>query len=248
MVIIPAIDLKDGLCVRLLQGNFKRVTVYSEKPAEVARSWREQGAERIHVVDLDGSLAGVPRNREVIRSIVNAAGAPVQVGGGIREMKTIEAYLEMGVQWVILGTMALKDRNFVAEACRMFRGRIILGIDAKNGKIAVQGWTEQTSVSAAETAKSYEGHGLAAIVYTDIVRDGMETGVNIEATKSLAEAVDVPVIASGGVSGISDIEKLLDIETSGVTGVIIGKALYTGAISLPDAISRANKVQPQKKI
>ena len=239
MIIIPAIDLKDGLCVRLLQGNFKRVTVYSENPAEVARKWQEQGAQRIHVVDLDGSLAGVPRNRDVIREIVSTVGAPIQVGGGIRDMRAIETYLTMGVQWVILGTMALRDRTFVADACNAFSGRIILGIDANEGRIAIQGWTEQTSASAIEIARSYEGYGLAAIVYTDIKRDGTETGVNVETTKALAEAVDIPVIASGGVSGISDIERILEIEMYGVEGVIIGKALYTGAISLKDAINRS---------
>jgi phosphoribosylformimino-5-aminoimidazole carboxamide ribotide isomerase len=243
VVIIPAIDLKNGQCVRLVQGDFKRVTVYSENPVEIARLWQEQGAERIHIVDLDGSLAGVPRNRDVIRNIINAVGAPVQVGGGVRDMRTIETYIEMGVEWVILGTMALKDKKFVSEACNTFREKIILGIDANAGKIAIQGWTEQTSASAVEMAKSYEGYGLAAIIYTDIERDGMETGVNTEATKALAEAVDIPVIASGGVSGMSDIERILEIENSGVTGVIIGKALYTGAISLNDAISRAKNVQ-----
>lgn len=243
MVIIPAIDLKNGQCVRLVQGDFKRVTVYSENPVEIARLWQEHGAERIHIVDLDGSLAGAPRNRDVIRNIVNAVGAPVQVGGGVRDMRTIETYIEMGVEWVILGTMALKDRNFIKEACNHFRNRVILGIDANAGKIAIQGWTEQTSASAVEMAKSYEGYGLAAIIYTDIARDGMETGVNTEATKALAEAVDIPVIASGGVSGMSDIERILEIEIFGVTGVIIGKALYTGAISLKDAISRAKNVQ-----
>jgi phosphoribosylformimino-5-aminoimidazole carboxamide ribotide isomerase len=243
MVIIPAIDIKNGLCVRLLQGNFNQVTVYSEDPVEVAKQWQEQGAERIHIVDLDGSLAGVPRNRDIIQRIVTVVEVPVQVGGGIRDMRTIETYLEMGVQWLILGTMALKDRKFVADACSTFRGRIILGIDAKDGKIAIQGWTEQTSMPAAETAKSYEGYGLAAIVYTDIVRDGMETGVNVEATKHVAKTVEIPVIASGGVSGISDIERLLEIEKSGVIGVIIGKALYTGAISLKDAIQMSKNIQ-----
>ena len=242
MIIIPAIDLKDGQCVRLFQGDFRQVTVYSENPVEIARQWQEQGAERIHVVDLDGSLAGVPRNMEVIGNIVNAVGIPVEVGGGIRDIKTIGAYLEMGAGWVILGTMALRDRNFVAEVCNTFRGKIILGIDANDGKIAIQGWTEQTSASAVEMAKSYQGYGLAAIIYTDIVKDGTGTGVNTEATKALAEAVDIPVIASGGVSDVSDIERILKIETSGVTGVIIGKALYTGAISLKDAISITHNI------
>lgn len=241
MIIIPAIDLKDGQCVRLAQGDFRRVTVYSHDPVEIAKTWQANGAERIHVVDLDGSLAGSPRNREVIRSIVEEVKVPIQVGGGIREIKTIEAYIRMGVHGVILGTIALRDSGFVREVCNAYKGKIILGIDANGGKVAVQGWTEQTSESAIDVARRYEGYGLAAIVYTDIKRDGMETGVNTEATRTIAEAVDIPVIASGGVSGIHDIEKLLEIEKYGVTGVIIGKALYSGAISLKEAISLSNR-------
>lgn len=237
MIIIPAIDLKDGRCVRLAQGDFKRVTIYSNEPVQMAKTWQDYGAERIHIVDLDGSLAGVPKNRNVIQSIVEEVNVPVQVGGGIREINTIETYIKMGVQSVILGTMALRDKNFVRKACNMFQGNIILGIDAKDGKVAVTGWTEQTTESAIDVAKGYEGYGLAAIVYTDIKRDGMETGVNIEATQSIAEAVDIPVIASGGVSSIRDIQKLRDVEKFGITGVIIGKALYSGAISLKDAIN-----------
>jgi len=238
MIIIPAIDLKDGQCVRLVQGNFEEATVYSENPVGVAELWQRHGAERIHVVDLDGSLAGAPRNREIIREIVNSIQVPIQVGGGIRDIQTVELYLEMGVRWVIIGSMALMDRNFVMDICRAFKGKIILGIDAKDGNIAIQGWTEQTSISAVKMAKSYDECGLEAIIYTDIKRDGMETGVNIEATKSLAESIDIPVIASGGVSGMTDIEKIMEVEKSGVMGIIIGKALYTGAISLEEAISR----------
>ena len=237
MIIIPAIDLKDGRCVRLTQGDFRRVTVYSDNPVEMAEIWQENGAERIHVVDLDGSVAGSPRNKDVIQNIVEKIEVPIQVGGGIREIKTIEAYIRIGVQWVILGTMALRDMKFVKEACDSFRGRIILGIDANEGKAAIQGWMEQTSESAIDIASRYEGYGLAAVVYTDIKRDGMETGVNIEATKNIAQLVKIPVIASGGVSSMRDIERLLEVEKYGVTGVIIGKALYSGAISLKEAIS-----------
>jgi phosphoribosylformimino-5-aminoimidazole carboxamide ribotide isomerase len=236
VIIIPAIDLKDGRCVRLAQGDFRRVTIYSDDPVKIAKTWQDSGAERIHVVDLDGSLAGSPQNKNVIQSIVEEVKVPIQVGGGIREIKTIEAYIKMGVQWVILGTMALRDKQFVRQACDIFKGNIILGIDANDGKVAVTGWTEQTLESAIDVAKRYEGYGLAAIVYTDIKRDGMETGVNTEATKSIAEAVDIPVIASGGVSDIHDIKRLRDIEKFGVTGVIIGKALYSGAISLKEAV------------
>ncbi len=236
MIIIPAIDLKDGRCVRLAQGDFRRVTVYSEDPVEIAKKWQENGAERIHVVDLDGSLAGSPQNNDVIQKIVEEIDIPIQVGGGIREIKTIETYIGIGVHWVILGTMALRDMRFVTEACAAYSGRIILGIDANDGKVAVQGWTEQTSESAIDIARRYEGYGLAAIVYTDIKRDGMEAGVNIEATRNLAQIVRIPVIASGGVSSMQDIERLREAEKYGITGVIIGKALYSGAISLKEAI------------
>ena len=236
MIIIPAIDLKDGKCVRLLQGDFSRVTIYSDQPVEMAKNWQKRGAERVHVVDLDGSRAGLPQNGEVIRNLIQEINIPVQVGGGIRDMKTVEHYLEMGVSRVILGTAALKNRKFVIDACTTFRGQIILGIDARDGEILVEGWTEETGQSAVEIAKGYEGLGVDAIVYTDIKRDGMEVGVNIKATKNIAESVDIPVIASGGVSGLKDIEELLKIESSGVIGVIAGKALYSGALQLEDAI------------
>jgi phosphoribosylformimino-5-aminoimidazole carboxamide ribotide isomerase len=237
VIIIPAIDLKDGRCVRLEQGDFRRVTVYSDDPVGIAKKWRENGAERIHVVDLDGSVTGSPKNADVIRDIVEECGLPIEVGGGIRDMKTIEAYISMGVNWVILGTMALRDKDFVREASDTYKGGIILGIDANDGKAAIQGWTERTSESAVDVAKGYEGYGLAAIVYTDIKRDGMGTGVNIEATRDLAQSVDVPVIASGGVSSVEDIRRLREIEKFGVMGVIIGRALYSGAVSLEEAIS-----------
>jgi phosphoribosylformimino-5-aminoimidazole carboxamide ribotide isomerase len=236
VIIIPAIDVKDGRCVRLAQGDFRRVTVYAEDPVEIAKKWQESGAERIHVVDLDGSLAGSPQNNDIVQKIVEETNVPIQVGGGIRDIKTIETYIGIGAQWVILGTMALRDMRFVREACDAYRGRIILGIDANDGKVAVQGWTEQTSESAIDIARRYEGYGLAAIVYTDIKRDGMETGVNIEATRNLAQLVQIPVIASGGVSSMQDIERLREEEKYGITGVIIGKALYSGAISLKEAI------------
>jgi len=239
VIIIPAIDLKDGRCVRLAQGDFRRVTVYSDDPVGMARRWRENGAERIHVVDLDGSLSGSPRNAEVIRRIVEEAGLPIEVGGGIRDIKTVETYLGMGVSWVILGTVALRNREFVREACNSYKGKIIVGVDANDGKVAIQGWTEQTEISAIETARSYEGYGLAALIYTDIKRDGMETGVNIEATANLARSVNIPVIASGGVSNLDDIKRLREVERFGVIGVIVGRALYSGAISLEEAISIA---------
>ncbi len=239
MVIIPAIDLKGGKCVRLLQGDFERVTVYSDHPVEMAKAWREKGAERLHLVDLDGSIAGNPRNVAIISQIVKSVGVPVEIGGGIRDISTIQRYLDMGVQWVILGTAALKDRSFVYNACDLFPGHVILGIDANNGKVAVEGWTEQSAITALELAISYENRGIAAVIYTDISRDGMQTGVNVEGTRVLAEAVDIPVIASGGVATLDDIKRLLPLEESGIAGVIIGKALYSGAIALEEAISLA---------
>lgn len=245
MIVIPAIDLNDGKCVRLLQGDFSRSTVYSDDPVQMARTWQEKGAERLHIVDLDGSRFGSPRNRSVIKEMVGALDIPVQIGGGIRSMETVDAYLEMGVTWVILGTAALKDGAFVADACKTHEGSIILGIDAKDGEIMVEGWTEGTGRSAIDIARCYEGLGVHAIVYTDIKRDGMETGVNIEATKIMAESVNIPVIASGGVATLRDIAELLKVERSGIMGVITGKALYTGALKLEDAISAAQKSQNQ---
>jgi phosphoribosylformimino-5-aminoimidazole carboxamide ribotide isomerase len=236
MVVIPAIDLKGGRCVRLLQGDFDRATVYADDPVVMASVWKQRGAERLHVVDLDGSLAGVPRHEAVIREIITETGLPIQVGGGIRTMKTLEAYLRSGVRWVILGTSALLDPSFVHEACRTFPNQVILGIDAAGGRIAVRGWTERTEETAAALALRFVEDRPAALVYTDIARDGMETGVNVEMTGDLAEMVGIPVIASGGVSGIRDIERLLPLEKRGVVGVISGKALYTGALSLAEAI------------
>jgi phosphoribosylformimino-5-aminoimidazole carboxamide ribotide isomerase len=241
LIVIPAIDIKDGRCVRLNQGDFRRVTVFSHLPVEMAAIWESKGAERIHVVDLDGSIAGEPRNEEVIRSIVKAVSAPVQVGGGIRSMTTIERYLSMGVRWVILGTAALRNESMVRQACQEYPDSVILAVDARDGGVAVQGWTEKTEVSAIELMNRYRGIPFAAAVYTDIRRDGMETGVNIGQTEAFARAVEIPVIASGGVAGIADIEALCRIEASGVIGVVAGKALYTGALSLEAAISTAGK-------
>jgi phosphoribosylformimino-5-aminoimidazole carboxamide ribotide isomerase len=240
VIIIPAIDLKDGKCVRLAQGDFSRMTVYSENPVDIAMQWQAQGATRIHVVDLDGSLAGSPRNGEVILNLARAARIPVEVGGGIRDIKTVEFYISNGVQWVILGTAALKNEAFVKEACRIFRGHVIIGIDAKEGLVAIEGWTEKTSEPAINVARRYEDHGPDALIYTDIKRDGMETGINIEATRILSRAIETPVIASGGVAGIDDIRKVAKIEADGIMGVVVGKALYTGGLDLPEAIRVAN--------
>ena len=215
MVVIPAIDLKEGRCVRLVQGDFGRATIYADDPIEMALLWKSKGAERLHVVDLDGSLAGVPRHEAIIRDIAVETGLPLQVGGGIREMKTVETYLGMGVRWVILGTAALRDPKFVRKACREFPDHVILGIDGRGGQIAVQGWTETQTETAVALARRFEDDRPAAIVYTDIARDGMETGVNIESTRELADSTRIPVIASGGVSGMRDIENLISVEGGG---------------------------------
>lgn len=237
MIVIPAIDLKEGRCVRLEQGLMEKDTVFCDSPAEQARVWQEQGAELLHIVDLDGAFAGEPKNRASIEAIVKAIGIPTQLGGGIRDLATIEAYLSLGIGRVIIGTAAQRNPELVREACLRFPGRIVVGIDAKNGLVAVQGWAEVTGVTAVELAKRFEGYGVSAIVYTDISRDGMMQGPNIEATRGLAEAISIPVIASGGVSSLRDIEQLLTVEASGVTGVITGKAIYTGALNLAEAIA-----------
>jgi len=241
LVIIPAIDIKNGQCVRLAQGDFDRVTIYADNPIDMALAWAQKGAELIHVVDLDGSVAGLPRNAAIILDIVKKVKVPVQVGGGIRNMETIDYYLENGVAGVILGTAALQDEELVRAAGKKYAGKIILGIDALDGAVAIQGWTQKTRQNAVELAGRYENCGIKAIVYTDIKRDGMETGVNIKATKALAMAVRIPVIASGGVATITDVEKLLAVKGCDISGVIIGRALYTGAISLPEAINRCKK-------
>jgi len=241
MIVIPAIDLKDGRCVRLEQGLMERDTVFCDSPADQARAWQEQGAELLHIVDLNGAFAGEPRNRSSIEDIVRAVTIPTQLGGGIRDLATIEAYLSLGIGRVILGTAAQRNPSLVEDACRRFPGRIVVGIDARNGMVAVQGWAEVTDVSARELASRFEGYGVAAIIYTDIARDGMLSGPNIEATRELAEAISIPVIASGGVSTLADIAGLMAIESSGVTGVITGKALYTGAFNLAEAIALTKK-------
>lgn len=239
MVIIPAIDIKDGKCVRLAQGDFDRVTTYANNPVDMAITWMEQGAELIHIVDLDGSVAGLPRNANIVLEIAKKVDIPIQVGGGIRDMETIEFYLSNGVGSVILGTAALQDEKIIQDACDTFPEKIILGIDALKGKVAIRGWTQKTEQNAVDLARRYENHNVKAIVYTDILRDGMGTGINLEATKALAKAVSIPVIASGGVASIDDIKQLLAIDDCEIYGVIIGRALYTGAISLEEVIKES---------
>ncbi|NLC71570.1 MAG: 1-(5-phosphoribosyl)-5-[(5-phosphoribosylamino)methylideneamino]imidazole-4-carboxamide isomerase [Desulfuromonadaceae bacterium] len=247
MIIIPAVDIKEGRCVRLEQGLMDRDTVYSDDPAAQARSWQEQGGELLHIVDLDGAFAGSPRNRSAIRDIVEAVDIPTELGGGIRDLVTIDSYLQLGIGRIVLGSAAQKNPQLVKDACRLFPGRIVVGIDARNGFVAIHGWQKVTETKAVELAKRMEGFGVEAIIYTDIARDGMLSGPNIEATRSLAEGIAIPVIASGGVSSLRDIENLLTIERFGVTGVITGKALYSGALDLRQAVTLAHAKQGKTK-
>ncbi len=236
MIVIPAIDLKNGKCVRLLQGRKDAETVFSDNPVAVAQQWAAQGAELIHVIDLDGAFEKQPVNLPVIKQIRDAVDIPIQVGGGIRDENTISMYLDAGIQKVIIGTEAINNSTLVTAACREYPGQIVIGIDARNGLVAVDGWTRTTRVNAVDLARRYENSGVAAINFTDIHRDGMQTGPNIEETRKLAEAVSIPVVASGGVSSLDDIRQLIPLAAVGVTGVITGKALYTGALNLREAI------------
>lgn len=236
MIIIPAVDIKDGRCVRLLQGRMDDETVYSDDPQAMALKWTRLGAQFIHVIDLDGAFTKAPRNMESIRKILQSVNVPVQLGGGIRKEETVHMYLEMGVKRVIIGTGAIKTPKFVRKVCKAYPGHIVVGIDARNGKVAIDGWTQTTRIKAVELAKEFEDCGVAAINFTDIHRDGMQTGPNLDATLGLAEAVSIPVVASGGVSSIEDIKNLLPLEKAGVAGVIIGKALYSGKLDLKEAL------------
>ena len=236
MLIIPAIDLKDGQCVRLYQGDMDRATVYSDDPLETALRWQREGAPRLHVVDLDAAVSGTEVNTSAIERICQTLTIPVQVGGGIRSLSTLERLLSLGVSRAILGTVAYRQPALVAEACQHFPGHITVGIDARAGKVAVQGWTETTDLEATDLALRCQDQGVDEIVYTDISRDGTEQGVNHTATGTLAQAVSVPVIASGGVASNADIQQLLPLEPYGVIGVIIGRALYTGGVNLGEAI------------
>jgi len=236
MIVIPAVDIKGGRCVRLKQGRMSEETVYSDDPVQMAVTWVRKGAERIHLVDLDGAVGGKRVNAEVIRSIVRSVGVPVELGGGIRSLDSIQFYLGAGVQWVILGTVAFKNPTLMEEACRRFPGRVMLAIDARDGRVAVEGWTEDTDRSAIDIAGPFDGLGMAAVIYTDIQRDGMSVGSNLQATGELADALETPVIASGGISGIEDIRKVKTLSGRGVTGVITGRALYEGTLDLEQAI------------
>jgi phosphoribosylformimino-5-aminoimidazole carboxamide ribotide isomerase len=244
MLLIPAIDLKDGKCVRLRQGDLSDVTVFSEDPVAMARHWVAQGARRLHLVDLNGARSGRPVNETVIRRIVTAVGedVPVQLGGGIRDLDTIERYIDDGIAYVVIGTAAVKSPGFLQDACSAFGGHVIVSLDARDGKVATDGWSKLTGHDVIDLAKKFEDYGVEAILYTDIGRDGMMTGVNIEATVELARAVKIPVIASGGVSGMADIERLCAVEPDGVEAAILGRSLYEGAIDFKAAQSRADEL------
>jgi len=236
MIVIPAVDIKGGRCVRLKQGRMSEETVYSDDPVQTASTWCAKGAERIHLVDLDGAVGGKRVNAEVIRTIARSVPVPVELGGGIRNLGSIEFYLEAGVEWVILGTVACKDPNLVEEACWRFPGRVMLALDARGGRVAVEGWTEATDRSAIDVARPFDGLGIAAVIYTDIQRDGMSAGPNLGATGELAGVLKTPVIASGGISGLDDIRKVMTLSRQGVAGVITGRALYEGTLDLQEAI------------
>ena len=232
MLIIPAIDLKDGQCVRLKQGLMEEATVFSDSPAAMARHWLEQGARRLHLVDLNGAFAGKPKNESAIKAILKEVGddIPVQLGGGIRDLDTIERCLDDGLTYVIIGTAAVKNPGFLHDACTAFPGHIIVGLDAKDGKVATDGWSKLTGHDVIDLAKKYEDYGVESIIYTDIGRDGMLSGINIEATVRLAQALTIPVIASGGLSNLEDIKQLLVVESEGVIGTIAGRAIYDGSL------------------
>jgi phosphoribosylformimino-5-aminoimidazole carboxamide ribotide isomerase len=244
VLIIPAIDLKDGRCVRLKQGDMRTATVFSEEPVAMARHWTAQGARRLHIVDLNGAVAGRPKNEKVIREIVAAVGAtvPIQLGGGIRDLDAIESYLDAGVTYVVIGTAAVKNPGFLSDACYAFPGHVIAGLDAKEGKVAVEGWSKMTGHDVVDLARKFEEYGLDAIVYTDIGRDGMMTGINVEATYRLAQALKTPIIASGGLNSVADVEAVCTkLVPEGIIGAIAGRALYEGKLDLKAAQAAADK-------
>ena len=249
MLLIPAIDLKDGHCVRLRQGDLDDATIFSEDPAAMASEWLDQGARRLHLVDLNGAVAGSPKNLVAIKNILDAIDEeiPVQIGGGIRDLNTIEAYLDLGLAYVIIGTAAIKNPGFLRDACSAFPGNIIVGLDAREGKVATDGWSKLTRHDVIDMAKKFEDYGCEAIIYTDIGRDGMLQGVNIDATVKLAQAVTIPVIASGGVTDLKDIEALCAVEEEGVEGAILGRSLYEGTLDFAAAQTLADELNGENE-
>jgi phosphoribosylformimino-5-aminoimidazole carboxamide ribotide isomerase len=237
VILFPAIDLKDGQCVRLALGEMSSAKVFNDDPVAQAQTFERQGFEYLHVVDLDGAFAGAPRNADAVEGILSALKIPVQLGGGIRDMRTISRWLEKGVRRVIVGTAAVKDPALVREACRLYPGRVAVGVDAKDGRVAVEGWSRTTRVSALDLGRSFEDAGVAAIIYTDIGRDGVLKGLNIEATLALAEALAVPVVASGGLASLADVERLLQPDCARLAGAITGRALYDGRLDPVQALA-----------
>ena len=244
MLMIPAIDLKDGQCVRLKQGEMDSATVFSGSPAEMAKKWLDAGARRLHLVDLNGAFAGKPVNEPAIKEIIKVVGdqIPVQLGGGIRDLDTIERYLDDGITYVIIGSAAVKNPGFLHDACTAFSGHIIVGLDAKDGKVAVEGWSKVTHHDVIDLAKKFEDYGVEGVVYTDIGRDGMLSGVNIEATVKLAQALSIPVIASGGVTNLDDVRNLCAVEGEGIMGAITGRAIYQGTLDFAEAQKLADSL------
>ena len=242
MLLIPAIDLKDGKCVRLKQGDMNDSTTFGEDPAAMARRWVNAGARRLHLVDLNGAFAGKPVNEPAIKAILDEVGdeIPVQLGGGIRDLDTIERYLDDGLSFIIIGTAAVKNPGFLRDACSAFGGHIIVGLDAKDGKVATDGWSKLTGHEVVDLARKFEDYGVEGVIYTDIGRDGMLSGINIEATVKLAQALTIPVIASGGLSNIADIERLCAVQFEGIDGVICGRAIYSGDLDFAVAQARAD--------
>jgi phosphoribosylformimino-5-aminoimidazole carboxamide ribotide isomerase len=244
MLLIPAIDLKDGKCVRLEQGDMDAATTFSDSPSAMARRWLAAGARRLHLVDLNGAFAGKPINESAIKAVLREVGdeIPVQLGGGIRDLDTIERYLDDGISYVVIGTAAVKNPGFMKDACSAFGGHIIVGLDAKDGKVATDGWSKLTGHEVVDLAKKFEDYGVEAVIYTDIGRDGMLTGINVDATVKLAQALTIPVIASGGLAGLHDIEKLCAVQHEGIDGVICGRAIYNGALDFAKAQARADEL------
>jgi phosphoribosylformimino-5-aminoimidazole carboxamide ribotide isomerase len=241
MILIPAVDIKGGRCVRLLEGRADSETVFSDFPEEMARRWVEQGAERLHIIDLDGAFEKGPRNFSIIKAIVKATRIPIQIGGGIRDLKTVEAYLSLGVAQVILGTVALKDPQLVQDSCRMFPGHIMVSLDARDNRIAVEGWTELSDRDPVDLVKQYQDWAVKAVIFTDIARDGTQKGPSVSSTRRLVRATSLPLIAAGGISTLTDVQSLAPLEGDGLAGIITGRAIYSGTLNLKEAMDWLKK-------